>query len=213
MIRSLFHRSGVILMALVMAGCSFASTADETPGPSVSTATPLLPAGASSEAPFIQPYVPDASSAATESPSVPREVEPPADLLPTASAIADEVNRLRVAIGIEPLAIDDGLTRIAFARSADMVMRGYLSHEDPSDGSNLPYLLLTDAGYRGLLGENIFASQAELGDLVDEAVDGWLRSPEQRAAAMDPTFHFTGVGVMSDGEWWKVTQVYAEELP
>jgi uncharacterized protein YkwD len=200
-------------MAFVVASCSFAPTRDGSSTASALTPTPLLPGDALGGAPFIEPYVPQSPGSASDLIRVPRQVEPPADLLPIAEAIAEAINRLRAATGVEPLVIDDGLTRIAFARSADMVVRGYLSHEDPLDGSNLPYRLLTDAGYGGLLGENVFASQANVEDLVDEAVDGWLRSPAHRETAMDPGFHFTGVGVLSDGEWWKVTQVFAGQLP
>lgn len=213
MTSSPLHMSGVILAALVMAGCNFSPSLEGQAGHSASTPTPFPSVEALSGTPVIQPYVPEASGASLDSAAAPREVEPPPELLPVASAIADAVNRLRVATGVEPLVIDDGLTRIAFARSADMVTRGYLSHEDPLDGSNLPWLLLTDSGYRGLLGENIFATQAQLEDVVDEAVDGWLRSSVHRTTALDPRFHFTGVGLLNDGAWWKVTQVFAERLP
>lgn len=213
MSRSILHRGGVILLAVVAASCNFSPAASEPSTDNASTPMPLATADAVGGAPFIEPYVPEGSTSASAPVVVPRAIEPPADLLPIAEAIAEAINRLRLATGVEPLVIDDGLTRIAFARSADMVVRGYLSHEDPVDGSNLPYMLLTDAGYGGLLGENVFASQADIENLVDEAVDGWLRSPAHRATAMDPNFHFTGVGVLSDGEWWKVTQVFAGQLP
>jgi uncharacterized protein YkwD len=213
MTRSAIHRGGVILVACVMAACNFTPAADgafgsPNPTPTGSTSGEALDGGSS-----IQPYVPGAAGSLTGSDALPGEIEPPAALLPVAAAIAESVNRLRVATGVEPLVIDDELTRIAFARSADMVLRDYLSHEDPGDGSNLPWRLLTDAGFGGHLGENIFATQAKLEDVVDEAVDGWLRSPEHRATALDPAFHYTGVCLMSDGEWWKVTQVFVEQLP
>jgi uncharacterized protein YkwD len=211
--RSALHRSGVILIALIVAGCNLPAAAQATSPISATTPTPLAMEGESTVAPFIEPYVPEASSTAPGVLTVPRDVEPPADLLPVATAIADAVNRLRLATGVDPLIVDEGLTRLAFARSADMVVRGYLSHDDPTDGSNLPYRLLTDAGYHGLLGENVFASQADFEHLVDEAVDGWLRSAAQRETALNPSFHYTGVGVLSDGEWWKVTQLFAEDLP
>lgn len=213
MSRSALCRGGVILVAFVAVSCNFspsqdASSANSAPSPT----SPLIGDGAGS-APFIEPYVPENTRSPSGSVVVPQEIEPPADLLPTAQAIAEAINSLRTATGVEPLVMDDGLTHIAFARSADMVVRGYLSHEDPVDGSNLPYRLLTDAGYGGMLGENVFASQADLESLVDEAVEAWLRSPAHRATAMDPSFHFTGVGVLSDGEWWKVTQLFAEQSP
>lgn len=201
------------MAAFVMAACNL---------PAVNGATSEI-SGASPTAPDanealdggspVQPYLPGSQGSPNGSGGLPREIEPPAALLPVASAIAEAVNRLRVATGGEPLVINDELTRIAFARSADMVARGYLGHEDPSDGSNLPWLWLTDAGFRGRLGENIFATQSQIDGIVDEAVDGWLRSTEHRETALDPGFRYTGVGLMSDGEWWKVTQVFVEQLP
>jgi uncharacterized protein YkwD len=196
-----------------MTACNFTPASEGMSAPNAPTPTSFQSGEMPSGTPFIQPYVPETPGSVEGPQTIPREFEPPAELVPVAEAIADAVNRLRVATGVEPLVVDDGLTRIAFARSADMVLRGYLGHEDPRDGSNLPWLLLTEAGYRGQLGENIFATQAQLEDVVDEAIDGWLRSPAHRSMAMDATFHYTGVGLLSDGEWWKVTQVFAEQLP
>jgi uncharacterized protein YkwD len=211
--RSALGRGGIILVALVAVSCNFTPRQDAVSADSVLTPTSPLAGDGAVGSSTIRPYVPEDTGSASGLVSPPDAIEPPADLLPTAEAIAEAINRLRLATGVEPLVIDDGLTRMAFARSADMVARGYLSHEDPLNGNNIPYRLMTNAGYAGLLGENVFASQADLDRLVDEAVDGWLRSATHRATAMAPTFHFTGVGLMSDGEWWKVTQLFAEQLP
>lgn len=206
-----FHRFVAPVLALVVVGCNYTPAGQIAPSGPAPTA--MQPADAIAEAPSIEPYAPQATSSSANPVVVPREIDPPQELLPTAAAIADSVNRLRAATGVEPLVVDEGLTRLAFARSADMVVRGYLSHEDPVDGSNLPWRLLTEAGYGGLLGENVFATQAPLDEVVDEAVDGWLRNAAHRAVALDPAFRFTGVGLLSDGEWWKVTQVFAGQLP
>lgn len=205
--------SGFLLAAFALASCSYSLPRGDSSKPSAMTSTDFQPGEALDGIPIIQQSVLKTAGPTSNSIVVPSEVEPPAELLPIAAGIANAVNRLREATGVEPLVIDDRLTRIAFARSADMVVRGYLSHEDPLDGGNLAGRVLMDAGYRGSLGENLFATQASLESIVAETVDGWLRSPAHRVSAMDVRFHYTGVGLLSDGKWWKVTQVFAEQRP
>lgn len=206
------RRVAVLLAACALGSC-FSLPRVDSSNLHALTATPFQPGREMGGDIIQQPYIPETAGSTSNSIAVPSEVDPPAELLPIAFGIADAVNQLRQATGVQPLVIDDRLTRIAFARSADMVVRGYLSHEDPLDGSNLAWRVLMDAGYRGSLGENLFATQASLEQVVAETVDGWLRSPAHRASAMDGSFRYTGVGLLSDGEWWKVTQVFAEERP
>ena len=206
-------RREIVIATIFLAGCTYPIPRSDSSSPALPTASAFQPENPANAGASIQPYVPQTTLALSSPVPIPQEVDPPSDLVAIAQAIAESVNKLRVAMGEEPLAVDDRLTRIAFARSADMVVRGYFSHDDPQSSRNLALWLLTDAGYRGKLGENLFATQAPLEDVVDETINGWLRSETHRANAMDADFHLTGVGLLSDGEWWKVTQVFAEQAP
>ena len=206
-------RREIVIAAILLAGCTYPIPRSDSSSPALPTASAFQSENPANAGASIQPYVPQTTLALSSPVPIPQEVDPPSDLVAIAQAIAESVNKLRVAMGEEPLAVDDRLTRIAFARSADMVVRGYFSHDDPQSSRNLALWLLTDAGYRGKLGENLFATQAPLEDVVDETINGWLRSETHRANAMDAGFHLTGVGLLSDGEWWKVTQVFAEQAP
>lgn len=134
-------------------------------------------------------------------------------LVPIAEAIQLEVNRARQEAGVSILESREDLMAIAFLRSLDMVYRDYFDHLDPADGSAPAYTLMTSYGYSGRLAENLYATARPLDEVISSTVEAWLGSPIQRESLLDPMLAFTGVGLMGDGKWWKVTQVSAEFLP
>jgi uncharacterized protein YkwD len=95
--------------------------------------------------------------------------------------------------GAPPLSLASALTRAASAHSRDMVVRDFFSHTG-SDGSS-PGDRARRAGYRwSMLGENI-ASGATT---PQEAVAGWLASPEHCANIMTAGFLQMGVAFAVD---------------
>jgi uncharacterized protein YkwD len=45
------------------------------------------------------------------------------------------------------------------------------------------------------------------------AVEAWRRSPSLRALLLDGRYQYTGVGLQTDGTWWKITQILVETMP
>ncbi len=133
------------------------------------------------------------------------------------AGIADQllvaVNRRRVEAGLQPLQTLPELTRISQLRVEDMTARGYFGHTDPATGDDLAGPLLKSAGFTGRVAENLFSSNAAVGQLVDQVADAWFDSPSHRANMLDPDFRFTGLAVITDGTWWKVSQLFAQRAP
>jgi uncharacterized protein YkwD len=134
-------------------------------------------------------------------------------LLPIAENILELANAERRALGLEELAPSSDLMEMAFARSEDMVVRGYFAHEDPADGSLPAQTLLIAGGYAGRLGENLFSYSGSLNELAPNTMAAWMSNTAEGSLILDPDFHAAGVGVMGDGLWWTVTQLFAETGP
>jgi uncharacterized protein YkwD len=95
--------------------------------------------------------------------------------------------------GAPPLSLASALTRAARAHSRDMVLRDFFDHTG-SDGST-PGERATRAGYRwSMVGENIASGPRT----PQEAVAGWLASPEHCANIMTAGFRQMGVAFAVD---------------
>jgi uncharacterized protein YkwD len=129
------------------------------------------------------------------------------------TSILSGINVRRTAEGLSPLIVHETLKDVAFSRAEDMVARDYFSHADPGGGSIPARQLLTASGFSGRLAENLFATTGPLNDVSVKTLEAWFNSPMHRANLMDPSFRYTGLGLMGDGVWWKVTQVFAEYGP
>jgi len=196
-------------MALILAGCaggpSLASPGEEAPATPpasiLSSADPdtLLPTSA-----FLQP----AAGLMTPTPMPTGE-----DLFPTAVAIMSLVNEMRIEEGVSALTPSAELITIAFQRSDAMQAHKYFGHTDPFDFTIPVQALLQSAGFHGALAENLFAIAAPLEQVPQAALEAWTLSSTHQALLLDSRYHFTGVGLTSDGTWWKVTQVLAEAGP
>jgi uncharacterized protein YkwD len=196
-------------MALVLAGCAGGwtlplSAHDAQEGssadlPSISAPPTVFPASGSP---------PPADSNPSGTPLPPGE-----DPLAAAVAIISLVNEMRIEEGVSPLAPSVELITIAFQRSEAMVADKYFGHTDPFD-LTVPILdLLQSAGFQGALAENLFAIAAPLEQVPEVALEAWSLSATHKALLLDSRFHLTGVGLVCDGTWWKVTQVLAEAGP
>lgn len=99
------------------------------------------------------------------------------------------LNVIRQGKDLRVLRIDERLNRAAQLHSDDMAKRNYFDHQTP-EGSRMTDR--ADAfGYRWrLLLENIAAGQENPAD----AVAGWMRSSEHRAAILNANGRDTGMG-------------------
>jgi uncharacterized protein YkwD len=107
-----------------------------------------------------------------------------------------------------PLALSGTLGTVAYGHAADMAAHHYFEHADLA--GQTPADRVRATGYREkLVGENIaYGPQT-----VDEAVQGWLHSPDHCENLMDPRFAEMGLAFAAGrgsqhGLYW--VQVLAE---
>jgi uncharacterized protein YkwD len=134
-------------------------------------------------------------------------------LLPAALALLEAVNILRTLEGGAPLAPSASLTGLAFERAGDMVEGRYLAHVDPNGVYPSARELLAAGGYETAVAELVLASQDELGRLPQVAVARWTDSVDNRTALLDPVYRYAGVGLLSDGAWWKIVLLLSASEP
>ncbi len=103
------------------------------------------------------------------------------------------VNRERAAAGLQPLAADPELLEVARQHSADMLARGYFSHQTPEGKS--PFDRIREAKVSYLTaGENL-----ALAPTLTLAHTGLMNSPGHRANILRSQFGRVGIGVMDGG--------------
>ncbi|MEV0235779.1 CAP domain-containing protein [Nonomuraea sp. NPDC050786] len=115
-----------------------------------------------------------------------------------AARVVSLTNSARSRHGCGALRVDGGLTRSARTHALEMASTKQLSHNSP-DGSS-PWDRMERAGYHWGAAENIGAGYST----PEEAVSGWLGSPDHRKNILDCGLKAIGVGVASgpDGPWW-----------
>ncbi|MFE9609106.1 CAP domain-containing protein [Streptomyces sp. NPDC006012] len=107
-----------------------------------------------------------------------------------ATRLLQLTNEARVKAGCRPLRLSAAVGRAARRHARDLVGHDRYSHVG-SDGSR-PGDRIREAGYRWhLAGENIFLGPHD----AEEAVQGWLRSPDHRANILNCAYRHTGVAV------------------
>ncbi len=146
----------------------------------------------------------------------------PRQLQPTAIAVAPStnvasaesnvislINANRSTQGMPPLARSEAVMQIARARSADMVARGYFSHNDPITGANLGKARVLAAGFDNA-GENIFWSgQWQLAEFPNGAVNWFMGSATHRANILGSGYTHVGAGIVWNGLGWVLTVSFA----
>ncbi|NRQ33201.1 hypothetical protein HII36_15305 [Nonomuraea sp. NN258] len=115
-----------------------------------------------------------------------------------AAKVVSLTNAARAKHGCAPLRVDGRLAASARTHSLEMARAGALTHASP-DGAS-PWDRMERAGYPWGAAENIGNGYAT----ADEAVRGWLDSPDHRKNILDCGLRAIGVGVASgpNGPWW-----------
>ncbi len=103
-----------------------------------------------------------------------------------------EVNKVRAAAGVPPVAYCANLEKQAQAHSEDMAKKDYFSHGG-LNGST-PQSRGVDAGYGMYVGENIGAGYAS----VDKAMESWMNNPEHYANLIRADYKHVGFGYAAD---------------
>lgn len=119
-----------------------------------------------------------------------------------AQASIEQVNQIRVRMGLARLEPDSRLSQIALAHSMDMARRNFYSHVNPDRLG--PAERIEAAGYDALASAENIARGYRDAALV---VDGWMDSPGHRANMLNPEFQVIGAGYFvdsttRDGHFW-----------
>lgn len=111
------------------------------------------------------------------------------------------VNEVRLQNGLNPLAENWELSRVARFKSQDMKDNNYFSHTSPVYGT--PFQMIKNFGisYRSAA-ENIARGQST----PKAVVNSWMNSPGHRANILNPSYTQIGVGYVSNGKYW--TQMF-----
>ena len=105
-------------------------------------------------------------------------------------SIVQLVNKERAAVGLNALAENGDLDKVASLKSQDMVNLNYFDHTSPTYGS--PFDMLTQFGIQySYAGENIAYGQTS----PEDVMNGWMNSPGHRANILNSNFTQIGVGV------------------
>jgi uncharacterized YkwD family protein/spore coat assembly protein SafA len=103
--------------------------------------------------------------------------------------VVDLVNHERTSRGLQPLANNWQLERVARYKANDMANNGYFSHISPTYGS--PFNMMEDFGiYFSSAGENIAMGQRT----PEEVVNAWMNSSGHRANILSAAYTQIGVG-------------------
>lgn len=208
--RAIQRRTAAWLLACGLAGTACA-LGPHLPSTAPPPATSSAPAIATSPVPGATPCTVGPGCQPATDPAVEQAVWEV--LRPVADELLARLNAERTALGLPPLEPQPGLSRIAFERASDMHARGYLSHQDPADGSVPAQVWMAEAGFGGLLAETLFAAPGGLGELPGSALAGWLGSETNRVVLLAPAFRYAGAGLMGGPEGWTVALVLAESGP
>jgi uncharacterized protein YkwD len=116
------------------------------------------------------------------------------------------------------LALDSELVGVAREKSADMAVRNYMAHASPDGRTSTNIIMDEDAGFAGLLGENIAAQPYYVKYGVDvetfarRVVAIWMASKNHRENLADPAYLRTGIGAAVNGNTVYVTELFAANL-
>ena len=156
--------------------------------------------------------------------SVQEAAKPPPDPHTQMAALAlritilVEEQRLKLDPEAKSLAIDPELTKIAEARARDMAQKNYLAHAAPNGDTSASLLMADDAGWQGLLGENLAAqhyvkqSGVDVDAFAARFLDEWMKSDPHRDNLAYPVYDRTGVGAAVNGDTVYVAQLFASDM-
>lgn len=126
-----------------------------------------------------------------------------------ADYLLELINRDRRSAGLEPLELDDKLTRVAEAHSREMIELGYFSHLSPTTGrktyrERIRAGGITDAGVGENLAREYSSRIYDWRELVEQAHQGLMLSPGHRDNLLHPEYNRIGLGVVKGRDGRKV---------
>jgi uncharacterized protein YkwD len=129
-----------------------------------------------------------------------------------------EEERLKLDPKAKPLAVDQELCKVARARAVDMAAKNYLAHQGPDGATSASLLMLEDAKWQGLLGENLAAQHytreggVTVEDFARRFLDEWLKSPPHRDNMAFAGYDHAGVGAAVNGDTVYVAVLFSTDM-
>ncbi|HPP36623.1 MAG TPA: CAP domain-containing protein [Clostridiales bacterium] len=108
------------------------------------------------------------------------------------------VNKAREENGLEPLAVDENLMKVARIKAKDMVENNYFSHQSPTYGSPFDMMRQFDNTFKSA-GENIAGNKT-----VEGAFKAWMSSETHKKNILNPGFKVTGIGIENSPTYGKI---------
>ena len=117
----------------------------------------------------------------------------------------DAVNRERRKYNLPSLLPGPNLQKVARAHAADMLERGYFSHNTPEGQTPFDRIDKADISYIFAAENLAFAPDVKI------AMDGLMKSPGHRANILAPEAGHVGIGVLDAGIYGKMfVQVFSD---
>lgn len=122
----------------------------------------------------------------------------------------NEVNRVRVKVGLEPLEFNESLLHVAREYSRRMAEENFFSHNDPSGNTVRERVSGANIRWR-VLGENLSFSRGYINP-VAVSMTGWMDSPGHRRNLLDRTWRQTAIGAwISDNGTVYFTEIFMSQ--
>jgi len=118
-----------------------------------------------------------------------------------AERMADQVLQLvnleRAERNLQPVVVDERLTKVAEDYACRMASESFFGHHDPLTGDG-PAKRAVAGRYRFYsVGENLAAGPETPADVMK----AWMKSPSHRDIILDPTWRDVGIAVRAGGEY------------
>lgn len=120
---------------------------------------------------------------------------------PNVAISADEqkllnlINAERSKAGVSPLSFDMTLLKISRLKAKDLVDNNYFAHQSPTYGSPFDMMKQFGVSFKSA-GENIAGNSS-----IENAVQAWMNSEGHRKNILNPSFNFTGVGIVNSPKY------------
>lgn len=108
------------------------------------------------------------------------------------------INAERKKQGLQPLTINNEMTKVARLKAKDMIDNNYFSHQSPTYGSPFDMLKKYGISYR-TAGENIAGNQT-----VQKAHTSLMNSTGHRANILNSQYTEVGIGIVNGGPYGKM---------
>jgi uncharacterized protein YkwD len=122
--------------------------------------------------------------------------------------LVELINQARSEHGLQPLTVDERLTRAARKHTVLMAQHSQLSHRFEGEPA-LQIRFSNESLPSDRQSENVALNSLD----IASAHEGLMHSPPHRASILDPAFNVVGVGVLRSGEDIYVTEDFARKLP